>query len=140
MFHCLEIPSLILNEVIEHARTELPNECCGLLAGQVADGVAIATARFAIRNERASPREYASHPRDMLDAFRSMRERALELLAIYHSHPHTEPIPSHRDLEHNTYGESVAHLIVSLASADPALQAWRLGESDYSPISIRESV
>ena len=41
-----------------------------------------------------------------------MRTNGTELLAIYHSHPTSEPVPSRRDVEENTYGESVVHLIV----------------------------
>ena len=30
----------------------------------------------------------------------------LDLLAVYHSHPTSEPVPSRRDVDENTYGES----------------------------------
>jgi [CysO sulfur-carrier protein]-S-L-cysteine hydrolase len=130
-FNRLDIPELLLAEAIEHARGELPNECCGLLAGRVADGIGIATTRFSITNDEASPREYLSNARDMLFAFRAMREHGLELLAIYHSHPTSEPVPSQRDIEQNTYGESVVHLIVSLAGLQPEVRTWWLMETGY---------
>jgi proteasome lid subunit RPN8/RPN11 len=133
-FHRLLLPAEMLSELIAHARDTLPNECCGLAAGLIRDEVAIATVRFAIRNDAASPREYFSNPRDMLAAHRSMREQGLELLAIYHSHPTTTPVPSARDLEQNAYGNDVLHLIVSLASVQPALRVWRLGEDDYEEV------
>ena len=123
-----EIARPILDEAIAHARDELPNECCGLLAGEIADGVGIATSRFPIRNDEASPREYLSNARDMLAASRAMREKGLELLAIYHSHPATEPAPSQKDIERNTYGESVVHLIVSLADSQASVRCWWLSE------------
>ncbi len=72
----------------------------------------------------------------MLDAFRAMRERELELLAIYHSHPTSSPVPSQRDLEQNTYGESVVHVIVSLANPQPELRAWSLSETGYREIEL----
>jgi proteasome lid subunit RPN8/RPN11 len=130
-FHKLEIANSFLQAMIEHARMELPNECCGLLAGRIAESVGIVSTRYTIRNDAASPKNYLSNARDMLDAFRSMREDGLELLAIYHSHPTSEPVPSSRDLEQNTYGESAVHLIVSLAGPQPEIRAWWLGETGY---------
>lgn len=130
-FARLHVPDLLLEEVIEHARTEAPLECCGLLAGHVRDGDGVATTRYPITNAARSATEYATEPRDMLRAFRDMRERGTELLAIYHSHPTSEPVPSRRDLAHNTYGESVVHIIVSLAPSEPPVRAWWLGESAF---------
>jgi proteasome lid subunit RPN8/RPN11 len=120
--------------VIEHARREAPNECCGLLAGRIADGVGTVSARFEIRNDAASTSEYETNARDMFDAFRAMRERGLELLAIYHSHPTSAPVPSQRDIDRNTYGDSVVHLIVGVVNREPEVRAWWLGET-----SIREA-
>jgi proteasome lid subunit RPN8/RPN11 len=130
-FRRLDIPDLLFEETIEHARSELPNECCGLLAGRIADGIGVATTRFSITNDEASHREYLSNPRDMLGAFRKMRELGLELLAIYHSHPTSAPVPSQRDIAQNTYGESVIHLIVSLTGPQPEVRAWWLTETGY---------
>jgi len=130
-FTRLVIPDLLLDEVIEHARRDVPLECCGLLAGHVADGLGTVTARFAIGNDAASATEYQSNARDMLFAFRTMRERGLELLAIYHSHPTSAPVPSRRDIERNTYGETAAHVIVGFATADPIVKVWWLTETGY---------
>jgi proteasome lid subunit RPN8/RPN11 len=128
-FTHLVIPDTLLAELVARARRELPNECCGLLAGHVADGAGAASASFPVGNDAASSSEYETNARDMLGAFRAMRERGLELLAIYHSHPMSEPVPSRRDLERNTYGESVAHVIVGFPNGQPHVRAWWLGES-----------
>ena len=130
-FTRLVIAEALLAELIAHARRELPNECCGLLAGHVIDGAGVASASFAITNDAASSSEYETNARDMLRAFRAMREGGLELLAIYHSHPMSEPVPSRRDLDRNTYGESVVHVIVGFAAREPHVRAWWLTEGGY---------
>src|SRR5688572_4379682 len=117
-FTRLLIPDLLLEEVIEHARQARPNECCGLLAGDIENGVAVVTRRFTIANDLASPTGYLTNAADLFAAFRTMRRKGAEVLAIYHSHPTSEPVPSRRDVEQNTYGESVVHLIVGLAGAN----------------------
>jgi proteasome lid subunit RPN8/RPN11 len=137
-FERLVIPDALLDEVIAHARDTLPHECCGLLAGRVADGTGTACVRYAIRNDAASGTEYETNARDMLNAFRAMREGGLELLAIYHSHPTTAPVPSRRDLASNTYGETAAHLIVGFAATEPVVRAWWLTEAGYREVDRAE--
>ena len=66
-------------------------------------------------------------------AFRAMRESGLELLAVYHSHPDSEPVPSRRDVEENTYGETVVHLIIGLTGREPELRAWWLADASCRP-------
>ncbi|MBY0460285.1 MAG: M67 family metallopeptidase [Gemmataceae bacterium] len=134
-FRTLAVPDLLLDEMIEHAFAESPVECCGLLAGHARDGVGVVTARFAIANELGSPTEYRTDARDLFRAFRAMREGGLELMAIYHSHPLSAPVPSRRDLDQNTYGESVAHVIIGLFP-EPAVRVWWLGESDYRAVTL----
>jgi proteasome lid subunit RPN8/RPN11 len=94
------------------------------------------TARYPITNTARSATEYATDARDMLRAFRDMREAGTELLAIYHSHPESEPVPSRRDIDRNTYGDSVVHLIVSLAGPEPEVRAWWLTEDGFREASL----
>ena len=136
MFSRLIIPDSLLAEVIAHAREAAPLECCGLLAGRVASGGGVVAARFAVGNDAAGPTEYATNARDMLLAFRAMRAAGDELLAIYHSHPTSEPVPSGRDVAQNTYGESVVHLIVGLAGANAGVRAWLLTEAGFREVPL----
>jgi proteasome lid subunit RPN8/RPN11 len=130
-FTRLLIPQSLLEAVIAHARAEVPNECCGLLAGVIVDGVGRVSQHFPLRNDLASPTEYATNARDMLDALRATRAAGTEFLAVYHSHPSSAPVPSRKDLERNTWGETVVHVIVSFAGDEPEVRVWWLGETEY---------
>jgi proteasome lid subunit RPN8/RPN11 len=130
-FTRLVIPEVIRGEMIAHARRELPNECCGLLAGVIDGDDGRVTARFNIGNDAASPTEYATNPRDLLDAFREMRQAETEPLAFYHSHPTSAAVPSAKDIARNTYGETVVHVIVGLAGEVPDVRAWWLTETGF---------
>ena len=133
----LLIPGDLLGGVVAHARGELPNECCGVLAGRVEGGDGVVTARFPVGNDANSPTDYATNPRDLLTAFRAMREGGTELLAVYHSHPTSAPAPSQKDRVQNTYGTSVVHLIVGLAGDEPDVRGWWLGEPDVREAEVR---
>jgi proteasome lid subunit RPN8/RPN11 len=127
----LVIPQSLRAEMLAHAQAALPNECVGFLAGTLADGVGRVTHCLPLVNELASPTEFHTEPRSVFAAFRAMRAAGIDLLAIYHSHPTSAPIPSRKDIGRNTYGPAIAWVIVGLAGDAPDVRAWWLGETDY---------
>ncbi len=126
----LVIPQTLHDEMIVQALREAPNECCGLFAGVVRDGKARVERIYPLVNAAASPVLYESDPRSMLDAYRDMTARGLDVVAVYHSHPTSAPVPSKTDLERN-YSEDVVNLIVSLAQSPPLVRGWWLTATEY---------
>ncbi len=129
-FERLRLPGPLCEAMLAQALAERPLECCGVLAGLVENGVGQVVARYPLLNSVSSPVEYASDPKSMFDATRDMRERGLEMLAVYHSHPSSPPVPSKTDLARN-YSEDVVNFIVSLTTSPPILRGWWLTETDY---------
>ena len=126
----LHLQAPVYEAMIEHARQVAPLECCGLLGGTELR----AQRYYPLRNELASPVRYQGDARDMLAAFRDLRENGLELVAIYHSHPSSPAVPSRTDLQNNFY-EDTPQLILSLAEGPPVLRAYRLSENDYTELA-----
>jgi proteasome lid subunit RPN8/RPN11 len=131
--------------MVAQAVKELPNECCGFLAGQVLPDLGDPTTgsslgevveRFPLVNEAASPREYLSE-RGNFDAQREIRLRGLNILAVYHSHPTTDPVPSRKDIERNFWGSETVHFIISLRAVEPLVRGWHLFESEYQEADWR---
>jgi proteasome lid subunit RPN8/RPN11 len=125
--------------MVAQAVKELPNECCGLLAGQVEPAltdrpgggpIGRVIERFPLANAAGSPVEYSSDPRGMFDACRTMRERGWDILAVYHSHPASDPIPSRTDLDRD-FSPDVMNLIISLKNGEPLVKGWWLAENGY---------
>jgi proteasome lid subunit RPN8/RPN11 len=116
--------------MVAQALAEKPNECCGLLAGVVRDGVGRVTRRYPLTNELASPIEFVGDSKSHFQAHKDMRQNSLELLAIYHSHPTSLPIPSKTDLARN-YDPTVVTLILGLSGPVPDVRVWWLTDSDY---------
>ena len=125
----IQIPADIFDAMVAHARSEAPAECCGLIAGRVG----VDCTRFALRNELASPVAYQADPRDLFDAFRAMRDRQLDLVAIYHSHPTSPAVPSRVDLAENYYGLT-PRIVISLIETPPAVKAFRLFDDRYEEV------
>ncbi|MCS7020999.1 MAG: M67 family metallopeptidase [Gemmataceae bacterium] len=132
------LPQPGYEQLLEHAWTTWPQECCGLLAGRVHRRQGYVSRVVPVTNALASPVAYQTEPRELLRAFRGLRQEQLELLGFYHSHPAGPSHPSRRDLSHNTYGPGVVHLIISLADKGrPQLQAWRLFPHTYVAVPCR---
>ena len=89
----------MLDEVGAHAHDTLPAECCGVLLG-CSDEVVEAVRTG---NLSEDPNRYQLDPRDHIAARRAARDRGLEVVGFYHSHPHSEPEPSIADLAEATY-------------------------------------
>ena len=90
-------------QMVAHARQTYPNECCGAMLGST-DGEQKAV-RFALplRNacEGAQATRYELRPEDLLAADKAARERKMDLIGIYHSHPDCDAYFSRTDLQNS---------------------------------------
>ena len=68
---------------------------------------------------------YRIDPREQLRAFRDMEDRGEELVAIYHSHPVSQPYPSPTDRAEAHYPDAF-YVLVSLRTGEPELRAFRI--------------
>lgn len=150
----LTIPQHILDDMVAHARELDPYECCGLLAGengavshqyritntvakdttalQVFEGAQVKRLGDLVDTTRAEV-AYFMDPKEMLAAFKDMRERQLEITVIYHSHPRSPAIPSSTDIG-LAYYPDVAYLIISLEhKSRPDIRAYWIQDRQVIP-------
>jgi proteasome lid subunit RPN8/RPN11 len=124
----LKLQRSYADEIIAHARQDAPNEACGIIAGN--DGTAAKLYRAV--NAEASPYRYNVDPRDLLRIYRDLDHNGWDVLAIYHSHTHTEAYPSPTDVRLASWPEAY-YVIVSLADeASPVLRAFRITDGTVS--------
>jgi proteasome lid subunit RPN8/RPN11 len=112
------------DELIEHAREEAPNECCGY--ARVEDGRVAAV--FRGQNTRLSPYGFDLDGPSLLAANELDAEG--HGVAVYHSHPRSPAEPSEQDRNLAQYPHWV-YLIVSLRD-DPHVRAWRIVDGDVA--------
>lgn len=135
----LTIPAPTADEMLAHARAEVPNEACGLLSGDLGSGTA--WAYHPARNAEASPLRYNVHPDDLVRLIFGIEDRGEELVAIFHSHTRTPAVPSPTDRASVQYPDAfyvLATLAVPDAGPAEALRAWRIraGEVAEVPLTI----
>ena len=91
-------------EIRAHGARDYPYECCGLLIGRFeADGRKNVLETFAISNAReeaAKRNRFLIQPEELLRGEKYARDKKLDVVGFYHSHPDSPAVPSQYDLEH----------------------------------------
>ena len=128
----LTIPRDIHDAMVAHCRMDAPQECCGILGGVGCE----VSLFYPLGNIDASETRYNANPRDLIRVVVDLRARDAEMLAIYHSHPRWEAVPSRADLALNHYGP-LPRIIVSLLTDPPVVRAWRLDPESFEEIAWR---
>jgi [CysO sulfur-carrier protein]-S-L-cysteine hydrolase len=122
----MKISQRLIDEMIEHARRDLPNECCGLVGGR--DGEI--TTVYPMRNAFESPLRYQLHSDDNLRVSKEMDAAGELPLGVYHSHTKTEAYPSQTDVNIGQEWPDMLYLIVSLEKSDePVVKGFWLRDN-----------
>jgi len=111
--------------MISHARRTYPNECCGAMLGAIdGDSKAVRVA-IPLENayEGAQAARYELRPEDLLAADKAARERQMDLIGIYHSHPDCDAYFSTTDLKNSCPWYSFVVLSVKSGEFDHA-NSW----------------
>lgn len=129
----LILPRRAAAAMLDHARAELPNEACGLIAGD--RRTCRATAFHATRNEHASPLRFSVHPEDLVRVVLDIESRGEELLAIFHSHVGGPPKPSPSDVRESVAYPGVLHVVASTLEPGP-MRAWRIRDGRADEVGL----
>ncbi len=89
--------------MVSHARQTYPNECCGAMLGEITDDGKHVRVAIALENafQGAQATRYELRPEDLLAADKAARERNMDLIGIYHSHPDCDAYFSKTDLQNS---------------------------------------
>jgi proteasome lid subunit RPN8/RPN11 len=120
------VPEAVRAELRAHAREEVPNECCGLIVFR--GGVAERYVRG--RNRLASPYRYELE----IDPEIWFLEDDGYELAVFHSHPETEPRPSRTDQELSGLWGGRTFLIYGVARDE--LRAWKISRDAVEELDL----
>jgi proteasome lid subunit RPN8/RPN11 len=94
----IEIPEVILKQILLCAEKHYPNECCGILIGTSGSIREIRETENVASELRH--RRYAISPLDLFEADNYARSLGMDIIGIYHSHPDHPPNPSEFDRKH----------------------------------------
>jgi proteasome lid subunit RPN8/RPN11 len=140
----IELPAAIVQQIVDQARAEDPNESCGIVIGTANAAEGGTALRYEpARNRAASPYLYDLHPDDLLRLTIATEDADEAFWAIVHSHTHTPARPSPTDIRQAVYPDSL-YLLISLAadeadptSGSPSLRAWRIVDGTVFEVEVR---
>lgn len=113
-------------KILRHAESVLPEEACGLIAGEnTADGRIIKKV-YILTNIDHSNEHFSLDPKEQLAAIKDMRANGLAPLGNWHSHPESPSRPSDED-KHLAYDSLASYLILSLMNRNaPVLNSFKI--------------
>ena len=122
------IPKIVLASMISHALESDPEECCGVLIGN--DDQAEQARR--IRNAHSEPiRRFEMPPMDLMRAESEAEAKGRKIVAIYHSHTHTQAYPSQTDVNNavQSWWTEPYYVLISLVEKTrPIVRAFRISD------------
>jgi [CysO sulfur-carrier protein]-S-L-cysteine hydrolase len=129
----VKISQALIDEMVAHAREDLPNECCGMIGGR--DGEATRVIRVA--NAAASPLRYEMDPKAQFEAYTAIEDGGEELLGIYHSHTRSAAYPSQTDVNQAVAWPEQVYVIVSLEDEEaPDVKAYLLEDMKIADVDL----
>lgn len=123
----LRMGEAIARRIRTHGVETYPHECCGAMLGRDGDTGREVADLLPLENRRDdSPRNrFEVTPGDVRLAEKTAREKRLELIGWYHSHPDAPARPSEYDRDHAWPWYS--YVIVSVQKGEPKdMTSWRL--------------
>jgi [CysO sulfur-carrier protein]-S-L-cysteine hydrolase len=129
----MRIARALVDEITQHAREDLPNECCGIVSTRDGDAVRVHRARNAV----PSPLRFEIDPRDLIRIHTEIEGDGLEMGSMYHSHVKSPAYPSQTDVNFAQNWPGVVWLIVSLADPDqPDLRAYTITGAEIEEVAL----
>lgn len=118
-------------KIITCAKSQAPNEACGLVAGSDNGDLRRIEKIYMLTNLDNSPEHFSLSPREQLEAVRDMRTLGIKLLGNWHSHPASPSRPSVEDMR-LAFDRSLSYLIISLMDKErPVLKSFHIENFAY---------
>lgn len=128
-----------IKQIEAHGEKTYPNECGGMLIGRFENGKKTVVELLPMENAMAENEQHNRVlilPKDVLRAERFAREKRLDVVGYYHSHPDHPAIPSQFDLDHAL--PVWTYIIVSVEKGKAVdLRSWEM-ENDRSKFNEEE--
>ncbi len=127
----VKIPNNIFEQMVTQAEKAAPVEACGILAGR--NG--LTEKLYEMTNADNSSEHFTMVPEEQFAAAKKMRGEALEMLAVYHSHPATPARPSQEDIKLAVM-PGATYVILSLAQEKPCAKAFKIAQGAVTEVPM----
>jgi [CysO sulfur-carrier protein]-S-L-cysteine hydrolase len=127
----MKLSQALYDQMVEHARAEAPDECCGMVSSSNGEAVKV----YPAVNAAASPLRYEIDGAEQYRIQMEIDDAGHELGAIYHSHTRSKPYPSQTDINLAFYPDAL-YVIVGLAGDEPEVRAFRIRDGQVTEAEL----
>lgn len=128
----MKISPELLEQIVEHARRDPGEECCGIVACR--DGAAVAV--HELENILHDKRRFDVDGPTLMRLYNDLEDRGEDIGAIYHSHLMSDPEPSQTDLNFGANWPGVEWIIVGLKDAAPEVRSWLIEDGEPREVEL----
>ena len=109
-----------------HAVAHLPEEACGLIAGEKSDTERVIKKVYYLTNIDHTNEHFSLDPKEQLAAIKDMRKNGFVPLGNWHSHPESPSRPSEED-KRLAFDSKASYMILSLMDREtPVLNSFKI--------------
>ena len=122
--------------ILEHAKSCVPEEACGLIAGVKNGDEKEIKKVYILTNIDHSNEHFSLDPKEQLAAVKDMRANGLVPLGNWHSHPSSPSRPSDEDIK-LAYDPSASYMIMSLMAENPVINSFHIEGGQVTKEDLR---
>ena len=136
------LPGSLRKQIEEEGVEAYPNECCGILIGEVNEPMRRVRRLVPMKNVFDSGERYhrfSIDPLAQIEAEKGADDAGQVVLGYYHSHPDHPAIPSEYDRTHVPPWSFYSHIIVAIEKGRPGgMSAWYIDEESlqFKPMDL----
>jgi [CysO sulfur-carrier protein]-S-L-cysteine hydrolase len=126
----------LYDDVVKYAKEHLPEEACGLVAGEETEEGRLIKEIYYLTNIDHAEDHFTMDPKEQLLAIKDMRAKSLKPLGNWHSHPSSPSRPSEEDIR-LSYDPKASYIILSLMAENPVLQSFHVEKGEVNKEDLR---
>jgi len=127
----IALPVEMARAMVQHARFALPEEACGLLAGD-ASGLRMV---YPTTNLDHAVDRFTVDPQEHLRAWKHAERNGWSIVGAFHSHPRSDPYPSSRDVA-GALDPEWLYVIVGRVTTRPRMAAFRIRAGRVTEVRV----
>ncbi len=128
----LQIPRVMVDQVLAHARRDHPDECCGVISATSG----VPSRLFEMENAERSPTGFTFDSAEWLRVYRDLDDADEEPYVVYHSHTMTEAYPSRTDIRWSETAGFPYWLLVSTRSDQDEVRAFTISGGEVTEVPL----
>jgi len=126
----------LYDEIVQYAKEHLPEEACGLVAGEINGNERTIKKVYFLENIDHAEDHFSLNPQEQLACVKDMRANGYKAIGNWHSHPSSPSRPSVEDIK-LAYDKNASYMILSFLTKAPVINSFHIENGSYEKEDLR---